>query len=179
MKKVQECNGLSVGEKVKDFNAKDQNGNTVQLSDLLKKGKVVIVFYRGQWCPICMPHVKKLQKDFGKIKDKGACILLVTPENQSHIKKTVKKTHVEIPVLHDKDYQIMKAFDVNFKPTAVQRFVYNTLLGADLKNAQSDDSEILPVPATFVIDTNGTIIWRHFNRDYKKRSRVQDILELL
>ena len=47
-KTVKECNSLSVGDKVKDFKATDQNGNSIQFSELLKKGKVVIVFYRGQ-----------------------------------------------------------------------------------------------------------------------------------
>ncbi len=59
MKTVKECNGLKVGDKVKDFSSVDQNGNKIQLSELLKNGKVVIVFYRGQWCPVCMPHLKK------------------------------------------------------------------------------------------------------------------------
>jgi len=132
-KAVKECNGLSVGDKVNDFRGIDQHGNKIQLSDLLKKGKVVLVFYRGQWCPICMPHLRKLQEDF----------------------------------------------DVAFLPSMGLRFVYNTMLRANLKNAQSDDSQTLPVPATFIIDTNSKVKWRHFDRDYKKRSKINDILENL
>jgi len=179
MRKVKDAYGLAIGQKVKDFSGTDQNGNKIQLNALLKKGKVVIVFYRGQWCPICMPHVRKLQDGLDKIKEKSASIILISPENQENIQKTILKTNVSIPVLYDKNYEIMKSFDMDFTPGKSLRFIYNTLLSADLKNAQSDDSQTLPIPATFIIDTDGTIIWRHFNRDYKKRSKVKDILNQL
>jgi peroxiredoxin len=126
-----------------------------------------------------MPHVRKLQNSLEQIKEKGASIVLITPEKQENIQKTILKTSVSIPVLYDKDYQIMKDFDVQFLPAKTLRIMYNTILRADLKNAQSDDSQTLPVPATFVIDTNGTIIWRHFKRDYKRRSKIKDILDQL
>jgi peroxiredoxin len=179
MRNVKNTDGLSIGQKVKDFSGTDQNGNQIQLSQLLKKGKVEVIFYRGQWCPICMPHVRKLQNGLNKIQEKGASIILISPENQENIQKTILKTNVTIPVLYDKNYKIMKSFDVDFTPGKSLRFVYNTILGGNLKNAQSDDSQTLPIPATFIIDTDGTIIWRHFNRDYKKRSKIKDILEQL
>lgn len=179
MRTVKEASGLEIGKKVKGFKGTDQNGNKIQLTELLKKGKVVIVFYRGQWCPICMPHVRKLQNGLEKIKEKGASIILISPENQENIQKTILKTNVTIPVIYDKNYEIMKSFDVDFTPGKTLAFVYNTVLRADLQNTQSDDSKTLPVPATFIIDTDGKVLWRHFNRDYKKRSKVKDILEKL
>jgi len=179
MNTVIECNGLELGEKVNDFKGVDQNGNIIQLSELLKKGKVVIVFYRGQWCPICMPHIRKLQDSFDKIKDKGASVVLITPENQENIHKTILKTNVTIPILHDKNYSIMNDFDVNFVPSKGLRFIYNTVLSANLKHVQSDNSQTLPIPATYIINRDSTIIWRHFDRDYKKRSKVKDILNQL
>lgn len=179
MRNVKEANGLAIGDKAPEFTGRDQNGNTLQLSKLLKKGKVVIVFYRGQWCPICMPHVKRLQDSLDKIKEKGANVILISPENLENIQKTILKTNVKIPVLYDKDYKIMKGFDVDFTPRNSLKFLYNTVLRADLKNAQSDDSQTLPIPATYIIDKDRMIIWRHFNRDYKKRSKVKDILDQL
>ena len=179
MRTVKEANGLAIGEKVKDFKGIDQHGNTIQLHDLLKKGKVVIIFYRGQWCPICMPHIRKLQDGFDKIKEKGATVVLISPENQENIQKTILKTNVTIPVLYDKNYKIMQDFDVEFVPNKGLQFMYNTMLRANLRKAQSDDSQTLPVPATYIIDTDGMIIWRHFNRDYKKRSKIEDILDQL
>ena len=178
-KTVKECNGLSVGDKVNDFSGTDQNGNEIQLSELLKKGKVVIVFYRGQWCPVCMPHLKKLQDNLNIIKDKGASVLLVTPEKQENIQKTYLKTSITIPVIYDKSYKIMDQFDVALLPSKILRIMYNSMLRADLKNAQSDNSQTLPVPATYVIEQDGTIKWRHFDRNYAKRANTKDILNQL
>jgi len=179
MRKVKEAFGLTIGETVKDFSGIDQNGNSIQLSELLKKGKVVIVFYRGQWCPICMPHIKKLQNNLDKIKEKNASIILISPENQENIQKTILKANVSIPILHDKNYEIMRSFDVDFTPRKSLLFIYNHILKANLKNAQSDDTQTLPIPATYIIDSDGTIIFRQFNRDYKKRSKIKDILNQL
>ncbi len=179
MRNVKEANGLEIGEKAKYFVGKDQNGNIIKLYNLLKKGKVVVVFYRGQWCPICMPHIKKLQNSSDKIKEKGASIILISPEYQENIQKTILKTNVTIPFLYDRNYEIMKSFDVNFTPSKTLSFIYNSILIADLKNAQSDDSQTLPIPATYIIDMDGTIIWRQFNRDYKKRSKINEIINQL
>ncbi|MBD77794.1 MAG: alkyl hydroperoxide reductase [Crocinitomicaceae bacterium] len=179
MKTVNDCNGLMIGDKVKDFSSIDQNGDKIQLSDLLKKGKVVIVFYRGQWCPVCKPHLKKLQNSLEEIKNKRATILLITPEKQENIKKTILKTNITIPVLYDNDYKIMEQFDLAFLPSKGLRIMYNSLLMANLKNAQSDDSQTLPVPATYVIEQDGTVKWRHFDRNYAKRANTRDILNQL
>ena len=66
-----------------------------------------------------------------------------------------------------------------FQPDSMQRIIYNTALGANLKEAHSDDSQQLPIPATFVIGRDGKIAWRHFDPDYRKRSVVKDIVETL
>jgi len=179
VKSVKECNGLPVGNAVIEFSGTDHNGNEILLSDLLKKGKVVVVFYRGQWCPICMPHLRKLQEDLKEIEDKGASLIIITPEKQENIKKTMLKTSITVPIIYDDNYKIMLQFDVAFIPGRGLRFMYNTMLRANLINAQSDDSQTLSVPATFIIDTDGKVIWRHFNRDYKKRSKVKEILNQL
>ena len=168
-----------VGYKVKNFETTDQDYRKIQLYELLKKGKVVIVFYRGQWCPVCMPHLKKLQNGLKEIETKGASILLITPEKQENIQKTFLKTNITIPVIYDENYKIMEDFDVAFLPSKGLRIMYNTILRADLKNAQSDNSQTLPVPATYIIGQDGIIKWRHFDRNYVKRSSIKDILKQL
>ena len=178
-KTVKESYGLSVGNQVTNFQGTDQEGNIIQLSELLKGGKVVVVFYRGQWCPYCIPHLRKLQYGLMDIIGKGASILIITPERQENIQKTILKTSITIPILYDENYKIMEIFDVAFVPGKGLRVMYNTMLRADLKHSQSDDSQTLPVPATFIIDTDSRIIWRHFDRDYKKRASIKEILNQL
>src|SRR5689334_6683533 len=91
--------GLFINSKAPDFRAKDQNGNEVHLKELLKKGKVVLIFYRGQWCVDCNKFLKKLQDSLQFIKDKGATIVAVTPELPENITKTIEKTKAEYSIL--------------------------------------------------------------------------------
>ena len=69
--------GLFIGSKAPDFKAKDQDGNEVRLKDLLKKGKVVLVFYRGYWCPYCNRELSRLQDSLAQIQEKGATVVAV------------------------------------------------------------------------------------------------------
>jgi len=175
-KKVIEAKGLNVGDTVKDFSASDINNKSYTLSNSLLKRPVVLIFIRGQWCPFCNKHLSKLQDNLHLIYKKGASVVVVTPEKSEFIAKSIEKTGAEFSILYDEDYKISDAFDVTFKPDGISRFMYNTILGANLKVSHSDDSERLPIPATFIIDRNGKIVWRHFDPDYKKRSQINDIL---
>jgi len=175
-KSVNETNGLQVGDSVENFTALDLHDQLFTLSDTLKKGPVVIIFYRGQWCPFCNRHLKKLQRKLQMIYDKGASVIAVSPEKSEFLKRTAEKTHASFTLLHDEGYKISDMFDVTFKPPQILTTVYNTILKANLKNAHSDDSQRLPIPATFIISQEGKIVWRHFDPDYKKRSSVEDII---
>lgn len=175
-RKAKDAQGLTLGAKVEDFEAEDLHGEHFKLSDALKKGPIVLVFYRGQWCPICNKHLKSLQKNFHIIEEKGAQLIAVSPEKSEFLRMTAQKTKAGFRLLFDDDYQIAKIFDVDFLPGKVHRVMYNNMLGAKLKEAHSDDSERLPIPATFIINTDGVVIWRHFDPDYKQRSQIEDIL---
>ena len=173
---MKQAKDLEVGLKVSDFSAKDIFDKTHTLSNLTKNGNVVLIFIRGQWCPFCNKHLKALQKQFHKIYEEGASVVVVTPEKSEFIKKTIEKTNAEFTILYDEDYKIAEAFDVLFLPNKMMRVVYNVALGAKLKESHSDNSEQLPIPATFIISKEMKLKWRHFNPDYKKRSKMEDIL---
>lgn len=174
-----EAKGLSIGTQAPDFKAIDQNGNTFHLQEALNKGPVVLIFYRGQWCPICNRHLSTLQDSLELIYEKGASVIAISPEKPELLNKTAEKTGAAFSLIHDEGYNIATKYDVIFSPDKKQRLMYNTVLGADLKNAHSDDSQLLPIPATYVIDKDGTIAWRHFDPNYKKRSTVTAILDNL
>jgi peroxiredoxin len=178
-RKAKEANGLTVGQQAPDFQATDADGRTFQLSEELKKGPVVLIFYRGQWCPFCNKHLGEIQENLQQLMEKGATVVAVSPEKPEYLQKTAVKTGVRFSLLYDKDYQIADAYDVTFQPGSLSKIIYNTLLGAKLKEAHSDDSQQLPIPATYVIDRKGKIVWRHFDSDYKKRSTVDEIVRAL
>jgi len=176
---VKEVKGLAVGEQAPKFEAKDKDGLTYVLKDELKNGPVVLIFYRGQWCPVCNRHLSNIQDSLKYIYEKGATVIAVSPEKPELLKKTEEKTGITITLLHDDGYKIADAFDVTFAPSTKQKVVYNTWLGADLKDAHSDESQRLPVPATFIINTDGIISWRQFDTDYHNRSTVAEIVNHL
>jgi len=174
---AKEAIGLLVGTKVNDFTALDLHNNLFTLSEALKNGPVVVIFYRGQWCPYCNKHLSNLQDSLQLIYDKGASVVAISPEKSEYLKKTAEKTGAEFSLLYDEGYKISDLFDVTFRPDSMTRGIYNTMLGADLKHAQSDDSQQLPIPATFIIGQDNKIVWRQFDPDYKKRSTVADIVK--
>jgi peroxiredoxin len=177
--KAEEAKGLTVGEIAPDFSATNQNDFIFNLYETLKQETVVLVFYRGHWCPYCNKHLKALQDSLVAIESKGAHMVAVTPENSDFINKTIDQTHASFTLLYDEGYRIAKAYGVNFLPDSMQRFIYNSVLNAQLKKSHSDDSEQLPIPATFIISKNKIIQWRHFDPDYKKRSNPADIINNL
>ena len=170
--------GLFLNSRAPDFKGKDQNGNDVRLKDLLKKGKVVLVFYRAERCPYCNKNLKKLEDSLQLIKDKGATVVAITPEKPESIAKTVEKTKAEYPILHDEELKIMKAYDVEFEVPANTLTRYRNA-GIKIHETNGKNGNYLPVPATYIIDKEATIIYRFFNQDYKKRPSVKEILDQL
>jgi peroxiredoxin len=167
--------GLFINSKAPDFKATDQNGKEVRLKDLLKKGKVVLIFYRGNWCPHCNKYLKKLEDSLQLIKSKGAILVAVTPEQPEGIAKTIEKTSADYSILHDKELKIMKAYEVEFEvPGNTLTRYRNTGIKIDEINGRNGN--YLPVPATYIIDKESNITYRFFQTDYKKRPSVKEIL---
>jgi peroxiredoxin len=170
--------GLAVQVKAPDFSAKDQTGTTVNLKDQLKKGSVVLVFYRGQWCPHCNKQLSKLEDSLQLIKAKGASLIAVTPEKQENIKKTIAKTKASYPILFDEELQIMKSYDVAYAVdnTTIEKY---KKYGIDFNENNGANGANLPVPAIYVINKKGVIVFRHFDPDYRNRATVEEILKHL
>lgn len=175
-KTLSEAKGLPVGAEAPMFKAKDQNDNQYDLKKALKKGPVVVLFYRGQWCPACNMHLSQLQDSLQQIYAAGATVIAISPERNEYLRKTAEKTKATFTLLHDKDYKIEEGFDVAFKLDPVLADRYNLRLDAQLGKAHSDSTNRFPIPATFIISKNGKIIWRHFNPDYRIRATVKDIV---
>jgi len=170
--------GLFISSKAPDFKAKDQNGNEIRLKDLLKTGKVVLVFYRGYWCPYCNKALARLQDSLQQIKDKGATLVAVSPEKPDNISKTTEKTKAEFSVIHDKELKIMKAYDVAYEmeENTVTRYRNSNI---DIEKINGDNGKYLPIPAVYIIDQESTISYRFFEKDYRKRPAVKDLLDNL
>ncbi|MDP2188995.1 MAG: peroxiredoxin-like family protein [Sphingobacteriaceae bacterium] len=171
--------GLAVGSQVTPFTALNQLGDKVSLTEALADGPVLLVFYRGQWCPYCNRHLNNLQDSLELLEAKGIRVYAISPEKPEFLLQMQEKTKASFTFLWDEGHKIGKAFDVSHQPEAGTRKKYNTLLRARLATASGDDSEQLPVPATYLISREGVVLWRHFDQDYRHRSSVAAILEQL
>lgn len=167
--------GLFIDSRAPDFRSKDQNGKEIHLKDLLKEGKVILLFYRGQWSPDCNRQLKKLEDSLQLIKDKGATLIAVTPEKPENITKTVEKTGAAYSILYDDGLKIMKAYDVDFEvpENTITRYKNS---GLDIEANNGVNGKHLPVPAVYIIDKQSNITYRFFEPDYKKRPSVKEIL---
>ena len=172
------ASALTVGETAPAFKSQDTAGRPVELAQLLKKGPVVLYFYRGQWCPYCNKQLSQLQDSLQTLTAKGAQVVVITPETQTNIDKTVEKTKLSIPIVHDQDFAIMKAYKTAFTvdDATVQKYQIH---GIDLKGANGADVAVLPVPATYVIGRDGKIKYAFFNPDYRHRASVKQVAQAL
>lgn len=176
---IEKAIGLQVGDTVTDFQAMDQEDSTFNLNAALQNGPIVLVFYRGQWCPFCNRHLSDLQDSLSLITEKGGQVIAISPEKPEYLTKMREKTGASFTLLYDQGYKIAEQFGVLFAPDSATIRKYNTFLNANLQEAHGNDQELLPIPATYIIARDGTIVWRHFDPNYKNRSSVMEILKNL
>ncbi len=167
--------GLFINSKAPDFKGTDQNKNDIRLKELLKKGKVVLVFYRGHWCPYCSRYLKQLEDSLQLVTEKGATLLAITPEKPESVAKTVEKTSAGYSIIHDEGLKIMKAYKVEYQLSENNTARYKNG-GIDIEEINGKNGRSLPVPAVYVVDKEFNITYRFFNTDYKKRPSVKEIL---
>jgi len=171
--------GLFINSKAPDFKAKDQNGAEVSLKDLRKKGPVVVIFYRGHWCPYCNKELQRVQDSLSFLTAKGAQVVAITPEMNEGIAKTVEKTGASFPILYDQDMKIAKGYGVSFEVDEKTAQRYKSF-GNDLLAINGQKGKpYLPVPAVYIVNRDGSVTYRFFEADYRKRPSVKELLAQL
>jgi len=170
--------GLNVNEIAPNFSSTDQNGKTIVLKELLKKGSVVMVFYRGEWCPCCNKQLMQLQDSLASITKKGASLIAVSPEKKENVAKTIQKTKATYSVLSDDSLKIMSAYKVAFGLDEKTTEKYKGY-GINLQETNGSNGNNLPVPAVYIINKEGKITYRYFDANYKNRVSVREILKNL
>jgi peroxiredoxin len=169
--------GLNEGVKAPEFVAIDNSGQKIDLHTILKSHKAVILFfYRGQWCPYCNRYIQRMQDSLQLLMDKGAYVIAVTPETPSNISRTIEKTHASFSIVQDRNYQIMKDYQVNYTVDDALLSKLN-MHGVDLEKNNGNKDHVLPVPATYIIDPSGKITFVHFDKDYTQRPSIKTLLE--
>ena len=166
-----------VGDKAPDFTLTNALGKSVTLSDYLKKGNVILTWYRGGWCPYCNLTLHELQQELQHFKDNGATLLALTPELPDKSMSTAEKHNLEFEVLSDVGNTIAKEYGIVFKLTDEVATMYNTSF--DMNGYNGDQSNELPLAATYIINQEGEIIYAFLDADYRNRAEPTDLTEFL
>jgi peroxiredoxin len=169
---------LKKGDLALDFEGIDQNGDLFKLYDALEKGPVVLMFYRGFWCPHCNKQLSQLEDSLSFITDKGGVVVAVTPEQPEFINKTIDNTGASFKIIHDKDLSVMNQYHVAFRVEEALLKKYKAW-DIDVLTTNGDNGPNLPVPATYIIGQDKKILYAFFDPDYKKRATVGKILQNL
>ena len=170
---------LQAGDKAPDFTLSNPTEQQVKLSTLLQKGKVVLTFYRGSWCPYCNLQLNQYQQILSDIHAKGAELVAISPQTPDASLSVQEKNDLQFTVLSDPGNIVAKQFTTVFQngkaPVETMK-----ALGMDFASFYSDDSHEIPVPAVFIIDTDRTITFaKTTGGDYRNRVEASDILAAL
>ena len=171
-------NSLKVGAKVPNFSLKNAVGKTVELNLLLAESPVVISFYRGGWCPYCNMELRGLQKSLPQITELGAKLIAISPETPDNSLSTVEKNELTFEVLSDVGNQVAKEFGLVFQIPEELRPIYQNF-GIDLPAYNGDQTFELPIPATYVIGSDSTVIYAFVDPDYTQRLDPEEIINAL
>jgi peroxiredoxin len=170
--------GIKPGEKAPDFVLNNALGQPVNLKERLQQGPVVLVFYRGAWCPFCNMHLHVLQKSLPEFNKYDAQLIAVTPQMPDKSVEQFKQKGYPFEVLSDLDSKIMKAYRLYFELPADLVAVYKKH-GLDIEVFNGKGRHVLPVPGTFVIDTDGIVRAMQADTDYKQRMEPAAIIDAL
>ena len=171
-------NSLNTGDTIPTFALPNATGKTVSIQHLLKQGPVVISFYRGGWCPYCNLELRALQQALPQIQAQGANLVAISPETPDNSLSTAEKHSLEFEVLSDAHNQVARQFGLVFAIPEALREVYQSF-GVDLPASNGDDSFELPIPATYIVSTDGTVIEAFVDTDYRQRQDPEDIIQAL
>jgi peroxiredoxin len=169
---------LAKGQQAPSFELPDADGKLVTLASRLKKGPVVVTFYRGGWCPYCNIALRALQSHLPEIKRHGGSLVAISPEIPDQSLSTREKLELGFDVLSDRDNIVARRFGLVYRVSdaARQRLLE---LGRDLVAHNASQTWELPITATYVINPNGFVVFAHVDADYRDRVDPTLIVETL
>jgi peroxiredoxin len=172
------ANILPVGSKAPEFQLQDHDGKTVSSSDLLAKGRLVLCFIRGRWCPFCVGQMEAMNLILPLIEQAGGTLAAISPQTvkQSFFMRDQHK--LRFPLLSDTGNNVARQLGLTYRVPDEQKAVYQRAF-VNLPFVNGDDSWELPIPATYIIERDGTVLYASANEDYTERPEPADIVRAL
>lgn len=168
---------LKVGDTAPDFDLKNALNKPIKLSALLRNGPVVLSWYRGGWCPYCNIQLRHLQSYLPQFKAAGATLVALSPELPDKSLSTTEKNNLAFEVLTDYDNEVARRYHIAFTLNEELIEIYNDF--HKLENYNGVSTNELPIPATYVIDSESVIRYAFVDTDYRKRAEPEAVLDVL
>ena len=166
------------GDPMPNFVLPDQRGHLLSLEELLKHGPAAVVFHRGQWCPYCRINTKALSEAQDQVAAVGGQIVAIMPDREHYTSALRENSGATFPILTDFENGYAMSLNLAFWVGAEMQ-VMMCQAGWDVAPSQGSDTWLLPVPATFVVGTDGLVKERFVDPDYRKRMAIEDLLAAL
>ena len=172
------ANILRVGSRIPEFQLQDHDSESVSSSDLLAKRRLVLCFIRGRWCPFCIGQMEAMNLVLPAIERAGGTLAAVSPQTVKQAFFMRDQHKLRFPLLFDAGNNIARQFGLTYRVSDEQQAVYQRAF-VNLPFVNGDDSWELPIPATYIIDRDGTVLYASANEDYAERPEPRDILRVL
>jgi peroxiredoxin len=160
---------LKVGEKAPEFSLPDQNGKLVSSQDLLQKGPLVLTFYRGVWCPYCNLDLSNLKRYMNDFSASNATLLSISPQLAKYNTQIIEQQRLPFDLLSDKGNAVAEQFGLRWEMVDPLKSLHRDQFKISLPNYNGEDSWSLPLPARYLIDTEGIIRYAEAKADYTNR----------
>jgi peroxiredoxin len=167
-----------VGEPMPSFVLPDERGRLVRLEDLLDEGPVALAFHRGHWCPYCRINIDALARVEKEVAPDRRHIAAIVPDRQKFAMWLKSDAKAPFPVLTDMDNGYAMTVGLAFYVgDELKQMMVNS--GWDPSVSQGTDNWMLPVPATFIVGSDGIVRARFVDPDYRVRMATEDMLAAL
>lgn len=166
---------IKVGDQLPNFTLKNQNGDNISSTELLKQGPLVISFFRGVWCPYCNLEIQALEQYATQFLAEGANIVVISPQAQASNQRTVEQNKLSFDVLMDAGNNYADKLNISFTLAKEIKALYSGF-GINLAEHNGEDSWTLPMPTRLVVSTDGNVIAADINPDYTQRPDPSETL---
>lgn len=172
------ANILPVGAKAPAFELPDHDGKTVSSTNLLAKGRLVLCFIRGRWCPFCVGQMEAMNLVLPQIEQAGASLVAISPQTVKQSFFMHDQHELRFPLLSDAGNKVARQFGLTYRVPSLQEAVYRRAF-VNLPFTNGDESWELPIPATYIVDRDGTVLYASANEDYTERPEPLEIVGLV
>ena len=169
---------LAVGSRMPEFSLPDHNGKLVLSSELLARGRLVVCFFRGRWDPFCCGQMEAMNRALPEIEEAGGSLVAISPQTVKQSFFMADQHRLRFPLLSDAGNQVARQFGLVYRVPDEQEAIYRRAF-INLPLTNGDDSWELPIPASYIVDRDGTVLFAYANEDYAERAEPGEMVERL